>query len=644
LPGLDINEGGSKAMKSRLVPFRSARGSLAASLSTLSTLALLLGAALPASAQKNNVILFVGDGMGVSTVTSTRIAMVGVDGQLAMDRMPYTAISRTASADYITPDSAATMSAMMTGVNTNTGVIGFGPTTEYADFNGNGDGARLTNIGELAISMGYAVGIVTTTRVTHATPAAVFAHVNNRNLENEIAAQMVPGGAGFNTRLGDGLHVIFGGGRRHFLPTSASDDEGLPGRRTDGRDLLGELRQLGYRYASNRQGLNALGGSGRAVGLFASSHLDYEADRGSGQPSLEEMTRKAIQILGATRKPYFLMVEGGRIDHAHHEGNAYRAFIDTRMFDRALSAAQRSVNLNRTLILATADHSHVFTVAGYPMRPLGDLRYNPRSVPASFRNQPHNGILGTVHEINTAGTISESGDSSGIPYTILGYANGPGHRSGSRVNPNTDRTPGHGGAVPTGTSHTAYRQEATVPLGLETHAGEDVAIYAVGRTAENVRGTVFNTKVFDWIKDGFAGRGSSPPRPGPDPDPDPDPTPAPDPVGTCTPTTPTLRFDGGFEVSMCYVTPEGESGPVRGEAWSSEAGVLWFFGRNNPEVLVKVLDGCGVNGYRWAFVAPVTTLDFNLWITGPDGSRWEHGNPQGATAATKSDITAFPCQ
>ncbi|MDE2979063.1 MAG: alkaline phosphatase [Acidobacteriota bacterium] len=597
-------------MKSRLVPFRSARGSLAASLSTLSTLALLLGAALPASAQKNNVILFVGDGMGVSTV----------------------------------PDSAATMSAMMTGVNTNTGVIGFGPTTEYADFNGNGDGARLTNIGELAISMGYAVGIVTTTRVTHATPAAVFAHVNNRNLENEIAAQMVPGGAGFNTRLGDGLHVIFGGGRRHFLPTSASDDEGLPGRRTDGRDLLGELRQLGYRYASNRQGLNALGGSGRAVGLFASSHLDYEADRGSGQPSLEEMTRKAIQILGATRKPYFLMVEGGRIDHAHHEGNAYRAFIDTRMFDRALSAAQRSVNLNRTLILATADHSHVFTVAGYPMRPLGDLRYNPRSVPASFRNQPHNGILGTVHEINTAGTISESGDSSGIPYTILGYANGPGHRSGSRVNPNTDRTPGHGGAVPTGTSHTAYRQEATVPLGLETHAGEDVAIYAVGRTAENVRGTVFNTKVFDWIKDGFAGRGSSPPRPGPDPDPDPDPTPAPDPVGTCTPTTPTLRFDGGFEVSMCYVTPEGESGPVRGEAWSSEAGVLWFFGRNNPEVLVKVLDGCGVNGYRWAFVAPVTTLDFNLWITGPDGSRWEHGNPQGATAATKSDITAFPCQ
>ncbi len=636
-------------MKSRFASIRGARRSLAASSCTLSTIAFLLGSTLPASAQKNNVILFIGDGMGVSTVTSTRIATVGVDGQLALDRLPHTAISRTASADYITPDSAATMSAMMTGVNTNSGVIGYGPTAEYADFNGNGDGPRLTNIGELAISMGYAVGIVTTTRVTHATPAGVFAHVNNRNLENDIAAQAVSGGAGFNARLGEGLHVIFGGGRRHFLPTSASDDEGLPGRRSDGRDLRNELQQRGYRYVWNRQGLNSLGGSGRAIGLFASSHLEYEADRDSGEPSLEEMTRKAIQILGATGKPYFLMVEAGRIDHAHHEGNAFRAFTDTRMFDRAINAAQRSVNLNRTLILATADHSHVFTIAGYPMRPLGDLRYSPRSVPASFRNQPHNGILGTVHDMDSGGTISESGDSGGISYTILGYANGPGHRNGSRVNPNSDRTAGYGGAVPSSSSHSAYRQEATVPLFSETHAGEDVMIYAVGRTSENVRGTVPNTKVFDWIKDGFADRGSRPPQPdpdpGPDPDPDPDPTPDPPPPssGSCTPTTTALQFDGGYEVSMCYVTPGGEEGQAKAEVWSSEAGILWFFGRENPEVLVKVLNGCTHNDHRWVFVAPVTTLDFTLWVTARDGTRWTHGNRQGMTAATKSDITAFPC-
>ena len=633
------------AMESPFVSIPGARRSLAASTCALSTVAFLLVAALPASAQKNNVILFVGDGMGVSTVTSTRIATVGVEGELALDRMPYTAISRTASADYITPDSAATMSAMMTGVNTNSGVMGYGATTEFGDFNGDGNGSRLTNIGELAISMGYAVGIVTTTRVTHATPAAVFAHVNDRNLENEIAAQMVPGGGGFNTRLGEGLHVIFGGGRRHFLPTAASDDEGLPGRRSDGRDLRNELQQRGYTYAWNRQGLNALGGSGRAVGLFASSHLAYEADRNSDQPTLEEMTRKAIQILGATGKPYFLMVEAGRIDHAHHEGNAFRAFTDTRMLDRAINAARRSVNLNRTLILATADHSHVFTIAGYPMRPLGDLRYNPRSVPASFRNQPHNGILGTVHDMDSGGTISESGDSGGIPYTILGYANGPGHRSGSRVNPNSDRTAGYGGAVPSSSSDSAYRQEATVPLFLETHAGEDVMIYAVGRTAENVRGTVPNAKVFDWIKAGFAGRGSRPPQPDPDPDPDPDPEPPPPSSGSCTPTTTALQFDGGYEVSMCYVTPGGEEGQAKAGVWaSSQSGILWFFDRVNAEVLVKVLDGCAHNGHRWVFVAPVTTLDFTLWVTGPEGGRWTHGNRQGVTAATKSDLEAFPCQ
>ena len=466
----------SLAIKSPFVSIRGARRSFAASMCALSTVAFLLVAALPASAQKNNVILFVGDGMGVSTVTSTRVATVGVDGKLALDRMPYTAISRTASADYITPDSAATMSAMMTGVQTNSGVIGYGATTEYGDFNGNGNGPRLTNMGELAKSLGYAVGIVTTTRVTHATPAAVYAHVNDRNLENAIAAQLVPGGSGYNGKLGQGLDVIFGGGRRHFLPSSATDEEGGAGLRTDGRDLRTELRQRGYRYVWNKQGFDALGRSGRAVGLFHSSHMEYELDRESdtgGEPSLLEMTKKAIEILAATGKPYFLMVEAGRIDHAHHQGNALRAFTDTRMFDRALNAARQAVDLKKTLILATADHSHVFTIAGYPLRPLTDLSYTPRSVPQSFRTRPHHGILGTVYGLDSTGAIFENGDNDGVPYTILGYANGPGYRRGARVDPNSDTTPGFAGAVPSSTNDSAYLQEATAPLFSETHAGEE---------------------------------------------------------------------------------------------------------------------------------------------------------------------------
>ncbi len=124
----------------------------------------------------------------------------------------------------------------------------------------------------------------------------------------------------------------------------------------------------------------------------------------------------------------------------------------------------------------------------------------------------------------------------------------------------------------------------------------------------------------------------------PDPDPDPPPT------AGCRPTTTALRFDGGYDVSMCYRTPAGDVGQAKSGVWASgQSGILWFFDRGNAEVLVKVLDGCTHNGHRWAFVAPVTTLEFNLWITGPDGKRWTHSNRQGQTASTKSDNRAFAC-
>ncbi|MDE2923060.1 MAG: hypothetical protein OYL92_15195 [Acidobacteriota bacterium] len=129
--------------------------------------------------------------------------------------------------------------------------------------------------------------------------------------------------------------------------------------------------------------------------------------------------------------------------------------------------------------------------------------------------------------------------------------------------------------------------------------------------------------------------GGTPPTPDPEPPP---------PATGCTPTTTALRFDGGYDVSMCYRTPQGEEGQARSGVWASgQAGILWFFDRGNAEVLVKVLDGCAHNGHRWVFVAPVTDLEFNLWVTGPNGKRWTHSNRQGSTASTKSDTRAFRC-
>lgn len=126
----------------------------------------------------------------------------------------------------------------------------------------------------------------------------------------------------------------------------------------------------------------------------------------------------------------------------------------------------------------------------------------------------------------------------------------------------------------------------------------------------------------------------------PPPDPEPPPT-----DGPCLPTTDVLQFDGGYRVSMCYVTPNGETGQAKAGVWaSSQSGILWFFSRENAEVLVKVLDGCRHNGHRWIFVAPVTDLGFELRVTGPSGEIWTHTNQSGRTAPTKSDTSAFKCQ
>ena len=159
-------------------------------------------------------------------------------------------------------------------------------------------------------------------------------------------------------------------------------------------------------------------------------------------------------------------------------------------------------------------------------------------------------------------------------------------------------------------------------------------------------GAVFPSEPFDWNGSRYtlsvapSGREISiveedgvPPEPPPDP-----------PTSGCTPTTTALRFDGGYEVSMCYRTPEGNEGQAKSGIWaSSQSGLLWFFNRENAEVLVKVLDGCAHNGHRWVFVAPVTTLEFNLLVTGPNGHRWTHSNQQNVTAAAKSDTSAFRC-
>ncbi|UMR32543.1 alkaline phosphatase [Massilia sp. MB5] len=440
-----------------------------------------------------NVIFFLGDGMGLTTMTAARIYSVGEDGDLTMDTLPETAFVKTFSNDSQVTDSAPSMAAYMTGVKMNNEVISMSSDTTaidpVADSAGNKlgnncgskNGTPATTLLELAKAKGLSAGVVTTTRVTHATPAATYSHICHRDLENDIAAAVVPGGAGYNSALGaNGLDVLLGGGSQFFTPVKGG------GKRADGRDLVAELKAKNYAFASNAAEFNAIDASKteRLAGLFTSSHMSYDLDRDPAkEPSLAEMTTKAMDVLAKNSKGYFLMVEGGRIDHALHETTAKKALHDTVAFDNAIKAAiakakQTDPELKNTLIVVTADHDHTLVLNGYAKRTGKTAAGNA-------------GVLGVVKNYVT-GAVEK--DADGAPYSIIGFGNGENRTQGSRS--------ALASLDDSVTSANTYHQEGVIRVtaGNETHGGTDVFLGAIGMGSETFLGTIDNTKVFGLVK------------------------------------------------------------------------------------------------------------------------------------------------
>jgi alkaline phosphatase len=473
-----------------------------------------MGAASSTPTRKN-VIFFLGDGMGITTLTAARIYAVGEEGSLTIDTLPETAFVKTYSNDAQVTDSAPSMAAYMTGVKTNNEVISMTPDTSAGgtnaptvDANGNANGVNKCAVGngtsvptllELAKAQGWKVGAITTTELTHATPAATYSHICNRNAQYAIAAQLVPGGAGFNSALYDGVNVLMGGGLNHFTPYSSatSSTKNTKGR-ADGRDLTAELAAQGYTVGKTRADMLAAPADKKFIGLFSTtSHMDYDLDRLAkvaagtvAQPSLAEMTTKAMDILtqDPTQNPkgYFLMVEGGRIDHALHSTNAKRALQDTVAFDNAIKAAIDKVKLTdptlaNTLIVVTADHDHTLVLNGYAARTKNTTASNP-------------GVLGLVLNYVTG---KPDIDADGTPYSIIGFGNGESRnatRAGLALTNDT--------AVVGGVGADDYHQEAVVKVGIgsETHGGTDVFLGAIGMGADTFHGSIDNTKVFTLVK------------------------------------------------------------------------------------------------------------------------------------------------
>ena len=429
--------------------------------------------------QARNIIFFLGDGMGATTITAARIFKYKEEGFLNMEKMERSARIKTYSNDAQTTDSAPSMGSYMTGIKINNDVISMAdakPVRTKNDANGNGtidecgagNGRAAPTILELAKARGKAVGAVTTTEMTHATPASTFAHTCQRNAGYTIATQIVPGGAGYNPALLDGVDVLMGGGRHHFTPYDAATNKK---GRADGRNLMAEFAAQGYVVASNKDEMAAAKPGRKFVGIYsADDHLDYSLGRRPEQPTLAEMALTSIELLSKDPDGFFLMVEGGKIDHALHDTNAKNALADTVAFDEAIQAAIERMRvldpgLENTLIVVTADHDHTMVLSGYPKR--------------------GSKVLDIVHDYVDG---KPKKDADGKTFTALLFGNG---KVRPDVRDDVDSATAQGDK---------YQQEAGVRTVYESHGGGDVKLYAVGAGSAPFKGTIENTQVFHLMK------------------------------------------------------------------------------------------------------------------------------------------------
>lgn len=294
------------------------------------------------TAKGPGVIFVVGDGMPAGVVRAmheVRTGVFGHSGSALYTRMqdPKTSLGlmATASLTSIVTDSAPASVAWSTGVKTANRYLAALP-----------DGRKLATIFELAKPRGVATGVVTTTRVTHATPAAWMSHQSHRDNEDDIALEY----------LAFRPDVILGGGLNNFSPK----------KRKDGRDLMAEFARAGYDTATDRSGLLGLESSAKPlIGLFTGSHVSYYVDRvndpalSAAQPTLPEMTAEALRRLSKNPGGFLLQVEAGRIDHASHSNDAWGAIMDTVELDDTLAVIDEFLKVNpKTLVILTSDHGN----------------------------------------------------------------------------------------------------------------------------------------------------------------------------------------------------------------------------------------------------------------------------------------------
>lgn len=489
----------------------------------------IVGITTNAGRKAKNVIWMIGDGMGVAHRTAARLVAHGSSqgksrGKLAMDTMPSTAMLMTASLNSIITDSAPGAACYSTGNKSNNNQEGVFPD----DTTDKWDNPRVEHMGSyLARTQGKALGIVSTADVEDATPASFAVHAQDRGAGTGICDMFLDEAAAFAN-----LRVLMGGGRKWFLPsnqagsgrvasTTASGADyvlpaeiatawGVPTGAIDGtRDLIAGFQAAGFTYAPDATTLNGIpANTDRLLGLFNTGNMDVAFDKINArrggpvtgtvstfpdQPMLDDMTRKALQVLNRNSQGFVLMVEGASIDKQAHNMDTERFILDTIEFDRSIAAALEFANTNPdTLIIVTADHE----CAGVNV--IGGSRVTNATLQT---NAAGGGV--TALRNNTVGTYETAGfpdyaiQNDGYPVTmdidykmLVGYAANADRYEDWLANPVAN-------AGPTGRDTAGnFLVTGQVPGSSAVHTGSDIQLSAAGRGSVLFGGVMDNTEPF----------------------------------------------------------------------------------------------------------------------------------------------------
>jgi alkaline phosphatase len=407
-----------------------------------------------------HVILMIGDGLGFSHIALARRAALGAGGRFAFERLGEVGIVTTESGSNAVTDSGAAATAFGAGVKTGNRVVGI----DRAE-------RPVKTLGDLAHTAGWSVGYVTTTRITHATPAAFYAHQKDRDAECDIAPQLFL----------QAPEVAIGGGLTFFDPES-------PDCKAFGRDERGDLLE---RASQSGYDLWLRGGSPppanprrKLLGLLSRSHLAYQLDDAGipeerRDPSLAALTETALAHLYAEGRPFFLLVEGGRIDHAGHSFDAAGVVAETVAFDEAVKVVARFLEQQpNTLVVLTADHATgALGVQEFTDWPALDRQTASVDAMAAQIRDAGAGFHELAQWTGYSDWKAEELDAVRATANIYEARRRLGRALGDRQGV-------------TWSTRVLETTEAT-----KGHTGEDVPLYAAGQGAERFRGVLDNTDI-----------------------------------------------------------------------------------------------------------------------------------------------------